>query len=205
VTGPAGLSPKILIVDDRPENLLALEAILQGLGHELVKAHSGEEALKRLLNEDFALILLDVQMPGMDGFETATHIKQRERTRDVPIVFLTAIDGEAHQAFRGYAAGAVDYLSKPFDPWVLRAKVGVFIELYERRRELAQQADELRQQLERYSGPDVQPQLGRAVDAIVEAQRMTAGTDLPDLDKQLAEAADALTALRKALDSGSPP
>ncbi len=203
MTGPAASSPKILIVDDRPENLLALEAILQGLGHELVKAHSGEEALKKLLSEDFALILLDVQMPGMDGFETATHVKQRERTRDVPIVFLTAIDGEAHQAFRGYAAGAVDYLSKPFDPWVLRAKVGVFIELYERRRELADQADELRRQLERFTGPDVQPQLARACDAVAEAQRLAAGTDLPDLDKQLRVTADALGALRRALGGGA--
>jgi CheY-like chemotaxis protein len=204
VTAPAGSSPKILIVDDRPENLLALEAILQGLGHDLVKAHSGEEALKKLLAEDFALILLDVQMPGMDGFETATHVKQRERTRDVPIVFLTAIDGEAHQAFRGYAAGAVDYLSKPFDPWVLRAKVGVFIELYERRRELADQADELRRQLERYTGAEVQPQLVRAADALAEAQRVVSGADLPDLDKQLEVAADAIDALRRAL-GGAPP
>jgi CheY-like chemotaxis protein len=204
VTGPAAQTPKILIVDDRPENLLALEAILQGLGHELVKAHSGEEALKRLLTEDFALILLDVQMPGMDGFETATHIKQRERTRDVPIVFLTAIDGEAHQAFRGYAAGAVDYLSKPFDPWVLRAKVGVFIELYERRRELAQQADELRRRLERYTTPDVQPQLTRAADAVAEAQRLAADAGVPTVDKQLAVAVEALAAVRDALGDGSP-
>jgi CheY-like chemotaxis protein len=204
VTGPASQSAKILIVDDRPENLLALEAILQGLGHDLVKAHSGEEALKRLLTEDFALILLDVQMPGMDGFETATHIKQRERTRDVPIVFLTAIDGEAHQAFRGYAAGAVDYLSKPFDPWVLRAKVGVFIELYERRRELAQQADELRRQLEQYTSPDVGPQLSRAADAVAEAQRLV-GAGSPEADKELAIAADALTALRTALRDGGGP
>jgi CheY-like chemotaxis protein len=202
VTGPAAQTPKILIVDDRPENLLALEAILQGLGHELVKAHSGEEALKRLLTEDFALILLDVQMPGMDGFETATHIKQRERTRDVPIVFLTAIDGEAHQAFRGYAAGAVDYLSKPFDPWVLRAKVGVFIELYERRRELAQQADELRRRLERYTTPDVQPQLTRAADAVAEAQRLAADAGVPAVDKQLAVALEALAAVRDALGDG---
>ena len=138
------------MVDDRPENLLALEAILQGLGHELIRASSGEEALKRLLTTDFAVILLDVQMPGMDGFETAAHIKRREKTRDIPILFLTAIDGEAHQAFRGYAAGAVDYLAKPFDPWVLRAKVGVFVELYEKRSELAAQADGLRRQLARY-------------------------------------------------------
>ena len=204
MTGPGALSPKILIVDDRPENLLALEAILQGLGHELVKAHSGEEALKRLLTEDFALILLDVQMPGMDGFETATHIKQRERTRDVPIVFLTAIDGEAHQAFRGYAAGAVDYLSKPFDPWVLRAKVGVFIELYERRRELAHQAAELRRQLEVYADPDVQPQLARAADAVTEAQRQVAEAGLPDAEKQLAVAAQALGALRTSLRGAGP-
>jgi CheY-like chemotaxis protein len=139
-------SAKILLVDDRPENLLALEAILAGLGHELVKASSGEEALKRLLSDDVAVILLDVQMPGMDGFETASHIKQRERTRDIPILFLTAIDGAAHQAFRGYAAGAVDYLAKPFDPWVLRAKVAVFVELHERRRQLEAQTEQLREE-----------------------------------------------------------
>src|SRR5262245_55712655 len=108
---PPGRPPvKILMVDDRPENLLALEAILSGLGHDLIRANSGKEALKHLLTKDIALILLDVQMPGMDGFETAAQIKQRERTQHIPIVFLTAIDGEAHQAFRGYAAGAVDYL-----------------------------------------------------------------------------------------------
>jgi CheY-like chemotaxis protein len=136
------------MVDDRPENLLALEAILSGLGHDLLRAGSGEEALKRLLSEEVALILLDVQMPGMDGFETAQHIKSRERTRDIPIVFLTAIDGESHQAFRGYAAGAVDYLSKPFDPWVLRAKVSVFVELHERRRELAALTQQVEDRLE---------------------------------------------------------
>ena len=143
-----GRAATILLVDDRPENLLALEAILQGLGHRLLKASSGEEALKVLLSEEVALLLLDVQMPGMDGFETAAHVKKRERTRDIPILFLTAI-GDAHQAFRGYAAGAVDYLAKPFDPWVLKAKVGVFVELYERRAELAAQAEELRRQLVR--------------------------------------------------------
>ncbi|MCW2608213.1 MAG: histidine kinase [Frankiales bacterium] len=141
---------KILLVDDRPENLLALEAILQGLGHELLRAGSGEEALKRLLSDEVAVILLDVQMPGMDGFETAQHIKQRERTRDIPILFLTAIDGGAHQAFRGYAAGAVDYLSKPFDPWVLRAKVGVFVDLQEQRQQLKQQRADLHAQVGRY-------------------------------------------------------
>lgn len=202
MTEPSAQAPKILIVDDRPENLLALEAILQGLGHDLVKAHSGEDALKRLLSEDFALILLDVQMPGMDGFETAAHIKQRERTRDVPIVFLTAIDGEAHQAFRGYAAGAVDYLSKPFDPWVLRAKVGVFIELYERRRELAAQADDLRRQLAQYTGPQVLPLLSQATEAVGAAQRLGVGAPSPELDRELAVAAAALAELRAALLEG---
>jgi CheY-like chemotaxis protein len=136
---------KVLLVDDRPENLLALEAILQGLDQELVTAESGEEALKHLLTDDFAVILLDVQMPGMDGFETAEHIKRRERTRHVPIVFLTAIDREPHHAFRGYSVGAVDYLAKPFDPWVLRAKVSVFLDLWEKTRQLQEQADKLRE------------------------------------------------------------
>ena len=120
-TAPA----RILLVDDRPENLLALEAILVlARARRWSGRRSGEEALKALLADDYAVILLDVQMPGMDGFETAAHIKRRERTRDIPIIFLTAINREPQHAFRGYSAGAVDYLAKPFDPWVLRAKVG---------------------------------------------------------------------------------
>jgi CheY-like chemotaxis protein len=162
---------KILMVDDRPENLLALEAILHGLGHELLKASSGEEALKVLLSEDVAVILLDVQMPGMDGFETASHIKRRDRTRDIPILFLTAIDGEAHQAFRGYAAGAVDYLSKPFDPWVLRAKVAVFVELHEQRRELLAQAAELRDELSRLAPAGLDDLARTARDAVERGER----------------------------------
>ena len=97
---------KILLVDDREENLLALEAILAGLGHELLRATSGSQALKHLLVEDVSLILLDVQMPEMDGYETAAHIQSRPRTQDIPIIFLTAIDREAHQSYRGYAAGS---------------------------------------------------------------------------------------------------
>jgi CheY-like chemotaxis protein len=135
---------KLLLVDDRPDNLLALESVLASLGQEMVRATSGEEALKRLLVDDFAVILLDVQMPGMDGFETAQHIKRRERTKDVPIIFLTAERGEPHHAFRGYAAGAVDYLAKPFDPWVLRAKVSVFVDLWTKNVRLAEQASLLR-------------------------------------------------------------
>ena len=127
---------KLLLVDDRPENLLALEAILEPLEADLVRAASGEEALRRLLHEEFAAILLDVQMPGMDGFQTAELIKQRERTRHVPILFLTAISKDAEHVFRGYSAGAVDYLMKPFEPLVLRAKVAVFIELWQKTVEL---------------------------------------------------------------------
>ena len=142
---------KILLVDDRAENLLALEAILGVFDHELVSASSGDEALKALLTQDFAVILLDVSMPGMDGLETAAHIKSRERTRDVPIIFLTAVHPDAEHAFRGYSAGAVDYVAKPFDPWVLRAKVAVFVDLYCKRQQLQEQATLLRRRL---TGPD---------------------------------------------------
>ncbi|HET9140165.1 response regulator [Actinophytocola sp.] len=133
---------KALLVDDRRENLVALEAILQGLPVEVVSVTSGEAALKQLLINDFAVILLDASMPTMDGFETATHIKQRERTRHIPIIFLTALNYDARLAFRGYQIGAVDYLTKPFDPWVLRSKVMVFIDLWAKNAELAAQAAE---------------------------------------------------------------
>ncbi|WP_329017682.1 response regulator [Micromonospora rifamycinica] len=136
---------KALLVDDRRENLMALEAILQGLPVQSVAVESGEAALKQLLVDDFAVILLDAQMPDMDGFETASHIKRRERTRHVPIIFLTAADKDAQLALRGYAVGAVDYLTKPFDPWVLRAKVSVFVELWVKTRQLAAQSDVVRE------------------------------------------------------------
>jgi PAS domain S-box-containing protein len=120
----------ILMVDDHPANLLALEAILSPLGHRLVKAPSGEEALKHILKEDFALILLDVQMAGMSGFETAGLIKQHRRSRHVPVIFITAISRDTEHIFKGYSQGAVDYLLKPFDPEILRSKVTVFIDLF---------------------------------------------------------------------------
>ena len=126
----------ILIVDDRAENLTALEVVLAPLGEPLIRATSGEEALRELMRRDVAVILLDVQMPGMDGFETATRIKQRERTRGVPIVFLTAISTEAHQIVRGYSSGAVDYVLKPLDPDLLRSKVSVFLDLHRKDRAL---------------------------------------------------------------------
>jgi CheY-like chemotaxis protein len=138
---------KILLVDDRPENLLALEAILSALDQELIRANSGEEALRALLKDEFALILLDARMPGMDGFETAARIKGRNRTKNVPIIFLTAVDTDKNNTFRGYAAGAADYIAKPFDPWVLRAKVQVFVDLWVAGRRLATQAAFLRRQI----------------------------------------------------------
>jgi PAS domain S-box-containing protein len=136
----------ILLVDDRPENLLALEAILEPLGQTLLFASSGEDALRELLRNDVAVILLDVQMPVLDGFETARLIKQRERTSHVPIIFVTAISKDEEQVFRGYSAGAVDYVFKPFNPDVLRSKVSVFIELHEKNEQLRRQAEQLKEQ-----------------------------------------------------------
>jgi len=120
----------ILIVDDHPANLVALEAILAPLGHELVMARSGAEALRHILNGEFALILLDVQMADMNGFEVAGLIKQHPRSRHIPIIFITAVNRDAVHVFRGYSHGAVDYLVKPFDADILRSKAAVFIELY---------------------------------------------------------------------------
>jgi PAS domain S-box-containing protein len=134
----------VLLVDDRQENLLALEAILEPLGLHLIRATSGEEALREVLRRDLAVILLDVQMPGMNGFETAKVIKSRERSRHVPIIFLTAISKEEQYVFEGYSVGAVDYLSKPFHPDVLRSKVSVFVELHEKGRQLREQEQRLR-------------------------------------------------------------
>jgi len=126
---------RILLVDDRPENLVALEAILSSLDQVLVPVRSGEQAVQAVLADDYAVVLLDIMMPGMDGFETARQIKRHARSRDVPIIFLTAATLQPEQAFRGYAAGAVDYLAKPFDPWVLKSKVQVFVDLYLKREE----------------------------------------------------------------------
>jgi serine phosphatase RsbU (regulator of sigma subunit)/CheY-like chemotaxis protein len=140
----------ILLVDDRPENLLALEAVLEPLGHRLLRANSGEEALKYLLIEDVALILLDVRMPGMSGFETAIRAKERDRTREIPIIFLTAYSADAAQVVQGFSTGAVDYVTKPFDPWLLRSKVRVFIELYQKTRVLREQSEILALRLDQH-------------------------------------------------------
>ncbi|MEH2322462.1 MAG: response regulator [Nostoc sp.] len=139
------MEPKvnILLVDDKLENLLALEAILEKLGENLVRATSGEEALRCLLHQDFAVILLDVQMPGMDGFETATLIRNRGRSRHTPIIFLTAFSTSDQMLFKGYALGAVDYLLKPLDPNILTSKVTVFVELFKKTEAVKQQAAQL--------------------------------------------------------------
>src|SRR3954454_16892608 len=138
---------KILLVDDTPENLVSLEAALSGLGEQLVMANSGKEALRYLLEEDFAAILLDVRMPDMDGFETAELIRSRPRSRQIPILFLTGYRNEEH-LFGGYDRGAVDFLFKPIVPEVLRSKVAAFVELSRINAKLQVQADELRRQAE---------------------------------------------------------
>jgi CheY-like chemotaxis protein len=135
-----GASATILLVDDREANLLALGAVLDPLGHRLVKASSGRAALKFLLSDECALILLDVQMPGLDGFETAALIRKRERTRYTPIIFVTAVHREEAHILKGYAHGAVDYILKPFDPTTLVAKVQFFIQQHQRQEELRREA-----------------------------------------------------------------
>ncbi len=134
--------PEILIVDDNRANLVALEAVLESLGERIVKAGSGEEALRYLLGHEFSLVLLDVHMPGLSGFETAALIWQRERTRNVPIVFITATEREEASVVSGYTQGAVDYVVKPFDPEVLRAKVASLLSSARRNESLRQEAAE---------------------------------------------------------------
>lgn len=134
----------LLLVDDRRENLLALEAILEPLNQDLIRADSGPEALRKVLSTEFAAILLDVQMPGMNGFEVAEIIKSRERSRTIPIIFLSAINKEDAYVFKGYSMGAVDYVFKPFNPDVLRSKVAVFVDLYLKQREIHRQGELLR-------------------------------------------------------------
>ena len=182
----------ILLVDDRAENIIALEAILSSLNQTLVPARSGDAALKALLSDEFAVILLDVLMPGMDGFETAAHIKRRPKTRDVPIIFLTARNAEPDYAFRSYSAGAVDYIAKPFDPWVLRAKVSVFVDLYTKTRQLSDQATMLRAQL----GDSLAP---------AEAVRADADPVLAELSARLAAVEDMVTVLSGQTSSGPDP
>jgi len=175
VSDRADLPPaSILLVDDYPANILALEAILQPLGHNLVRAGSGEEALRAVLRHELALIIMDVQMPGLDGFQTAALIKTRDRSRHIPIIFLTAISKDAAHVFQGYAHGAVDYMMKPYDPQILRSKVSVFVELWQRGELLKQREAALRElereRLERQSAARYQA-LIEAMPQIVLAMR----------------------------------
>src|SRR5215831_18274831 len=130
----------ILLVDDRRENLLALEAILKSLNENLVKASSGSEALKYLLKNDVSVILLDVEMPDMDGFQTATLIREREKSSHTPIIFLTAISKSDVHISQGYSLGGVDYIFKPFAPDVLKSKVAAFVEMFKQREEAQRQS-----------------------------------------------------------------
>ncbi|ETT49194.1 response regulator [Paenibacillus sp. FSL P4-0338] len=145
----------ILLVDDRPENLLALEAVLESQHYKLVKANSGEEALRCLLKYEFAVIVLDVQMPGMDGIETAKLIKAREKTKDIPIIFISANSRESEHLFAGYSAGAIDYMVKPFIPQILKSKIEGFVNMYLTSKKQQIQAMQLQQktlELERMNG-----------------------------------------------------
>src|ERR1700710_346895 len=134
---------RILLVDDLDENLLALEAILRQDGLECVKARSGEEALELLLIHDVALALLDVQMPGMNGFQLAEFMRGAERSRHIPIIFVTAGSADRQRRFRGYEAGAVDFIQKPIEADILRSKANVFFDLYQQRQQIVAQRDEL--------------------------------------------------------------
>ncbi|MEU7017255.1 response regulator [Streptomyces sp. NPDC046385] len=135
----------MLLVDNQRDDLLALEAVLSTLNQTLVRASSGDEALEALNNDGFALVLLATQMPGMDGYETAARIKRNSRTREIPIIFVSApYEMDPHGTFRGYAAGAVDHVPRPYDPWVLRAKATVFIDLHQTNVQLRKQAELLR-------------------------------------------------------------
>ncbi|MGI5454742.1 response regulator [Streptomyces sp. CA-249302] len=178
----------ILLVDDMEDNLIALEAVLGSLNEPLVRARSGEEAMKALLRQQFALILLDVRMPGMDGFETAANIKRLDQTKDVPIIFLTGAEDDSGYAFRGYATGAADYLTKPFDPWVLRAKVTVFLDLH--RKNL---------QLERLLAQE-QSDYEEVNARLAELEEQLDGDEPPDLDTLR----NRIRELRQLLDRGRP-
>jgi CheY-like chemotaxis protein len=136
---------KILLVDDRAENLFSLEVIFSDENYLCIRANSGKEALNILRDdEEFAIILMDVQMPKMDGFETVELIRQNKKLQHIPIIFLTASMDSSVQIFKGYLAGAVDYLIKPFSPVILRAKVAVFVDLFKKNHELLEQAEEMK-------------------------------------------------------------
>src|SRR5438105_339256 len=158
----------ILIVDDRPDKLLTYEVMLAELNENIVRANSGREALRWLLRKDFAVILLDVNMPGMDGFETAALIRQRPRSETTPIIFVSAVNDNVKYIARGYSLGAVDYILTPVVPEILRAKIGVFVDLFRKTEQVKRQAEErahlLREQMARAEAETQQRRLGFLAD-----------------------------------------
>lgn len=196
----------ILLVDDRDENLVALEAILSSLDQNMIRARSGDEALRALLTNEFAVILLDIVMPGMDGFEIARAIKRRRKTREVPIIFLTAVDAGPDYAFRGYAAGAVDYISKPFDPWVLRTKVSIFVELHRKNQQLREQAELLRTQFATAPSGEFATELGERLTAVEEqVTALAAQVEEEEATKTLGTLEQRVSELRTTIDTLRPP
>src|SRR5262245_18145556 len=183
----------ILLVDDNPSNLLALESILQASDRNLVRASSGEEALRFLLDDDAAVVLLDVHMPRVSGLETAALIRGRERTRNVPIIFLTAYDsaGDSHIS-QGYSLGAVDYIIKPIDPEALKSKVAVFVELYRKTEQIKRQADLLREQNIEIENANLQ-RLSRLIDL---GQRLATERDPERVLEKFCDAARAIVGAR---------
>ncbi|MEU9010824.1 response regulator [Streptomyces sp. NPDC048479] len=185
---PTADPASILLVDDMEDNLVALEAVLGSLNEPLVRARSGEEAMKALLRRTFAVVLLDVRMPGMDGFETASNIKRLDQTKDVPIIFLTGTQADSGFAFRGYATGAADFLTKPFDPWVLRAKVSVFLELHRKNRQLERMLAQDQEQL---------GQMSQRLSAIESELDRSGSNDMPEVRVQLTRVEEILRDLRR--------
>lgn len=171
--------PKLLLVDDKPNNLIALEAVLSGQGYDLITATSGEEALEVIKMQEVSLVLLDIQMPGMDGYETARRIKETEHGRDVPIIFVTAIFNENPHIKQGYEAGAVDYFTKPFDPDILRLKVGIYASYH-------QKTLLLREREKRIEQTEELLKAGRKLSAILES--LPVGVMISDTEGRICQA-----------------
>ncbi|MFJ6748079.1 two-component system response regulator [Streptomyces sp. NPDC091266] len=184
-TSTPDTTSSILIVDDMEENLVALEAVLGSLA-QVVRAHSGETALKAMLRQEFAVVLIDVMMPGMNGFETAANIKGLDQTKDVPVILLTGAEVDPNYAYRGYTVGAADFLIKPFDPWLLRTKVNVFLDLHRKNRQLAAQAEQLKRLLTadahpgEPSAPADTPRLADVAGQLAQVELLLRETDGPE-------------------------
>ncbi len=196
---PITAAARVLVVDDHPSNLLAVEAILEPLGHPLTMASSGDEALRHLLHDDFALILLDVQMVGMDGLETAALIKGLDRTRHIPIMFLTAAHPEVERVFEASQHGAVDYVRKPIEPELLRAKAKVFIDLYLQGEQIKRQATQLVENARMY---EQERQARAAAEAATRAREDALAVVAHDLRNPLATISMGAAAMLASMPAG---